>query len=449
MGELQRLTGFALIFKILVPEIKNSRKQGELGLFKIIRENHLISTIFTIKGNPKACLYTEPLWGIPYNLFVPFATLYMHALGVTDWQIGLLLTVGMLLQGLAAVLGGIITDKFGRRNVTLYVDFLSWSLPCLIWMLAQNFWWFLAAAVFNSLWQVTNTSWQCLLVEDCEAKALVNVFTWINVAGLLAVFFAPLSVLFVSEISLIPTVRILYALAFISMTAKFIILYFYSTETLQGKKRMEETKHQSIWSLLKGYRAVFMKLVASRQMLLILSIFVLINISLISINSFFSLYITQNLGIPDRYVALFPIGRAVIMLLFIFIFQSGINLMKFRPVMLWGFIIYMASHVMLLLAKNGGSILIIAYTILEAAAYALVIPRRDSLGALFIDKEDRARVMSLISLIMLGLSSPFGSLIGWLSSVNRQYPFILNIVIFAVLTVIVATSREIARHDSD
>lgn len=412
-----------------------------------LRDNHLISTLFEIKGNPKACLLTEPLWGIPYNLFIPFATLYMYALGVKDGQIGLLLTIGMVLQVLSAVFGGIITDKFGRRKVTFLVDFISWSIPALIWMFAQNFWWFLAAAVFNSLWLVTSTSWQCLLVEDCNPKQLVNVYTWVNIAGLLAVFFAPLSALFVSKFSLVPTVRMLYAFAFLSMSAKFIILYIFSTETEQGVKRMEETKHLSIWSLLVGYKDVFQKLVSSRQMMLILTIFILINISGIPVNNFFSLYITQNLGIPDRYVALFPIGRAAIMLLFTFIFQSSINLLKFGPVMLWGFLIYIASHVMLLLAQPKSSILIIGYTVLEAAAYALVIPRRDSLGALFIDKEDRARVMSLIFVIMLAVSSPFGSLIGWLSSINRQYPFILNIIIFAIIALIVSTSKAIAQHD--
>jgi MFS family permease len=416
-------------------------------LIRKLRDNHLISTLFEIKGNPKACLLTEPLWGIPYNLYIPFVTLYMYALGVKDGQIGLLLTIGMVLQVVSSVFGGIITDKFGRRRVTFLVDFISWSVPLLIWMFAQNFWWFLAATVFNSLWLVTNTSWQCLLVEDCDPKQLVNVYTWVNIAGLLAVFIAPLSALLVSEFSLVPTVRILYAFAFLSMSAKFIILYIFSTETEQGIKRMEETKHQSIWFLLVGYKEVFQKLVSSRQMRLILAIFILINISGISINNFFSLYITQNLGIPDRYVALFPIGRAAIMLLFTFILQSGINLLKFRPVMLWGFLIYIASHILLLLARPNSSLLIIGYTILEAAAYALVIPRRDSLGALFIDKEDRARVMSLIFVIMLAVSSPFGSLIGWLSSMNRQYPFILNIIIFAIIALIVSTSKAIVQHD--
>ena len=412
-----------------------------------LRHNNLISSIFEIKGNPKACLFTEPLWGIPYNLYIPFATVYMYALGVRDEQIGLLLTIGMLLQVLSAIFGGVITDKFGRRRVTFIVDVACWSVPCLIWTFSQNFWWFLVAAIFNSLFQITSISWQCLLVEDCDPKQLVNVYTWVNVAGLLAVFFAPLSVLIISKTSLVTAVRVLYAFAFLSMSAKFIILYLFSTETEQGKKRMEETKHQSIWSLLVGYREVFHKLFTSREMMLVLAIFVLVNISSITINNFFSLYITEDLGVPDKYVALLPIGRAAIMLLFVFIFQSRINMFEFKPVLLCGLLVYIASHVILLMARTNCSYLIIGYVILEAVAFALIMPRRDSLGALFIDRGDRARVMSVIFVIMLAISSPFGTVIGWLSSINRQYPFILNIAIFAVTAIIVTTSKAKVQQD--
>lgn len=412
-----------------------------------IRNNPLVSTLFEIKGNPKSCLLTEPLWGIPFNLYAPFVTLFMYALGVNDRQIGLLLSIGMILQVFSGALGGIVTDKFGRRKVTFLVDLLAWSVPVLIWMTAQNFWWFLVAVCFNSLFQITNTSWQCLLVEDCDPKFLVNLYTWINISGLLAVFFAPLSAIFVSRYSLVTTIRVLYAVAFVSMTAKFLILYFYSTETRQGQKRMVETRHQSIWHLFVGYREVFRKMAASRQMVLVLAIFVLINIASIPVGNFFSLYITQNLGIPEKYVALFPIGRAIVMLLFIFVFQATINRFKYRPVLLWGILLYSLSHVMLLLARPGNGFFIVAYTILEATAFALVIPRRDALGALFIDKEDRARVMSLIVVVMLAISSPFGSLFGWLSSLDRRYPFILNLVIFAIIALIVSTSKAIAEHD--
>ena len=36
-----------------------------------MKEQHpsILHTIRTLKGNERACLWTEPLWGIPYSLF--------------------------------------------------------------------------------------------------------------------------------------------------------------------------------------------------------------------------------------------------------------------------------------------------------------------------------------------------------------------------------------------
>ena len=36
------------------------------------------------KGNARACLMMEPLWGIPYNLFITYTSVYMAALGVLN-----------------------------------------------------------------------------------------------------------------------------------------------------------------------------------------------------------------------------------------------------------------------------------------------------------------------------------------------------------------------------
>ena len=49
-------------------------------MLKRIARNPLIDLLVHLKGNERACLWTEPLWGIPYNLYVPFVSVYMAAL---------------------------------------------------------------------------------------------------------------------------------------------------------------------------------------------------------------------------------------------------------------------------------------------------------------------------------------------------------------------------------
>ena len=68
-------------------------------LFPSIARHPFISALTGLKGNPRACVYTEPLWGIPFNLYGPYVTLYMYALGLGDSRIGLVISIGTVCAG--------------------------------------------------------------------------------------------------------------------------------------------------------------------------------------------------------------------------------------------------------------------------------------------------------------------------------------------------------------
>lgn len=410
-------------------------------------KHNLFRSLLALKGNQRACVYTEPLWGIPYNLYSPYATLFMVALGVTDQQIGFLLSIGAVFQVIAALLGGILCDKLGRRKTTAIFDILSWSVPCLIWMFSQNFWWFFAAAVVNGMWKITDNAWNCLLVEDAREDDLVDIYTWINVSGLLAVFFAPISAILINKLTLVPTMRILYFVTFVMMTSKFLILYFASRETRQGKIRMEETKNISMGKMLLEYKDVFLQVIKSAQTRFIIIIYALINVSAMVTGSFFSLYITENLNISQEFVSIFPMIRAAFMLAFIFTVQNFFNKLRYRPIMIASLVLYIASHVALLVAPVGNLWLVLGYTLFEAFACALFSPRRDALMVIFIDAQERSRIQSLLYVVTMAITTPFGWLIGQLSAMDRRLPFILNIIIFAVIAVLVLVSRELKKQD--
>ncbi|MDR0708925.1 MAG: MFS transporter, partial [Spirochaetaceae bacterium] len=91
----------------------------------------MITTLVELRGNPRACVYTEPLWGLSMNLCLPYASVYMLALGLKDADVGFIASAGMLTQVIFGFLGGVITDKLGRRKTTAIFDFIAWSIPCL------------------------------------------------------------------------------------------------------------------------------------------------------------------------------------------------------------------------------------------------------------------------------------------------------------------------------
>lgn len=72
----------------------------------------LVDTLVTAKGNPRTCLYNEPLWGIPYNLYAPFATVCMSKLGLPDAQVGIIASIAVVSQFVFAILSGVLTDRY-------------------------------------------------------------------------------------------------------------------------------------------------------------------------------------------------------------------------------------------------------------------------------------------------------------------------------------------------
>lgn len=408
--------------------------------------NHVLAQTFReLKGNPKWSICTEPLWFIPYSLFMPFQTLYMRKLGLSSVEIGATVTVGFILQMFCALIGGVITDKMGRRKATVIFDTLGWTVPCLIWAFSQNFWWFLAAAAVNAAFQITNTSWNCLFIEDCPPKHITNAFTLIQMCGMLSVFFSPLAVILVGKYDVVPVMRWLYFIAALSMLAKFLLLYHFGGETQVGKKRMEETKNLSYFSMMKGYGTVFLTMIKSGKMRLVVYLMALTNIIQIATTNFFSLYVTEKIHLSDELVAVFPVLRTLVMLAFVIGLQNLFQKLRMKVSFLVGFLMYIASHLLLLLTPEKNLLLVMGYTILEAAAYAVIIPRKDALMAHYVEPKERSRIYALYNVLMIGISVPFGSLIGWMFEVNPGLPFLFNIALFGLCILLTMGSRDLSR----
>ena len=79
-----------------------------------MKHHPLVKTLVGLRGNVRGCVYTEPLWGIPFNLYAPYVSVYMLTLGLSDSRIGLVTTIGLAFQVVWTMLSGAITDKLGR-----------------------------------------------------------------------------------------------------------------------------------------------------------------------------------------------------------------------------------------------------------------------------------------------------------------------------------------------
>ena len=408
-----------------------------------LRRNALLDVLFSLKGNPRACIWVEPLWGIPYTLYLPYVTLFMTAIGLSYAEVGYITSITMVSQMVCAVLSGVLTDKLGRRKCTVIFDTLSWSVPELLWMLSQNFTWFAVAAVFNGMWRITENSWYLLLIEDAEKDQAIALNSLSQIMGLIAAFVAPLSKFAVDAFGVVPTMRVLYGFACVSMTAKFWILYYWGTETRNGLRRMEATKNQSIFKMLWECKDIYLRIIREKRMLLTLAILSLYMLVTTLNGNYWSLYICDVLGIREGDVSLFVTFKSLVTMCCSFLLVAKIRYQSIRWPMLASLAAFALSQALLLIPLGPVRVPALVLSVaLEAIAVAVLGPVTGSLVFINAEEDERARIVGMVYATVALVVSLFPSLVGMLAQRSLRFPFYVNLGLFAVLAVLaIAISR--------
>lgn len=397
---------------------------------KFLMKHPLLQTLVGLKGNPRACVYTEPMWGLSMNLCLPYASVYMLAFGLSDIQIGIVSSIYMFSQMIFAFLSGAIIDKMGRRKSTALFDFIAWSLPCLIWASSQGFWFFVVAALLNGTMKITTVSWDCLLVEDAPKDKITQIYSWVLITGNLSALFAPIASILVSRLTLVPAIRILYINAFVIMTLKIFILYKLSTETAVGKIRQEATKDKSWAEILSGYKNAVRSIKSSRGTKFAIVISIFVEIVYMIGSTFWQIIASRRIGVPDALLPIFPMAKSIISILLFFTVISNINQKKLKWPLYGGFISSIIACLLLIFIKDVGTmgyVILGLSLIFEALGGAVLATLRESLVAIHVNPVERSSVMALLQTTVMLVSVPFGYIAGVLSDISRMLPFVLNI----------------------
>ena len=417
-------------------------------LKRMMLKNPMLASLAGMKGNARACLWPEPLWGVPYNLYLPYASLFMAALGLSPAEIGYVASINIVAQVIFSTLSGVITDKLGRRWTTFIFDTLSWSVPEFLWMLSQDFTWFAAAAVFNGAWRVTENSWTLLLIDDMEQEEIVPAFALTQMLGLLSAFFAPLSKFAIDAFGLVPTMRVLYGITFVSMTIKFILVQKFTTETQIGRRRMAATKGKSIFRLLYECKDVYIQTVMSKRMMLTFGIFASYSLVTTLTNNYWALLVCQELGVAAGDVVFFTTLKSLVTLICVLFLIPRISAMPTKYPMITGFGMHILSMALLCFAPRGsaGVVMLLLSTLLEAVALSVLSPMTGSLVFVNAAEEERARVCGLIYGTISLLTAVFPSLIGQMAERSLRLPFVVCMCLFAFAAVLVIPLSRLPAH---
>ena len=405
-----------------------------------------------LKGNPRACVYTEPLWGLSMNLCMPYLSIYMLALGLSDTRIGFIVTITMISQIFCSLFSGPITDKMGRRKSTAIFDMIAWCIPCLIWWRAEGFWFFLAAAVINGAVGIVQNSWTCLLIEDAEKKQVTRIFSVVIACAQFSAFFAPISALLISRLTLVPAIRILFLNGFILMFVKILVLYFASTETAIGRMRMQETRDKSIFRLVGGYGEILKMIFRSKGIVFSIIIAALAGIVGMLNGTFWQIIVNKKLLVPESILPFFMVLRSVLAIVFLFFVIPRLSRGVLKLPLVLAFLSYFVGQGLLVLVPAEGMLkypLLCLSLAFDGFGLAMLGMLSESLIALYIDPAERARIMAVRFLVILLATAPFGWIGGFLSDISRNLPFILNLIFLAAGVLVTIIYYRYADHSAE
>lgn len=187
------------------------------------------------RGNAFVCLSFLPFWSVSYSLSFFYLSFYFREWGVSDSQLGLLVTVGAGASIVFSILAAPLVDRMGRRRATLVFDIAGTSIPFLLYAIRGDFPFALAGTVLSNSSRVMNVSYILLMSEDTaesEKSRAFNAFNIINIASGLLV---PLAGGFVASRGIVAAERSILLASAILVALSTIGQYRFTEETATGK----------------------------------------------------------------------------------------------------------------------------------------------------------------------------------------------------------------------
>jgi len=321
------------------------------------------------------------------TMIFPFFALYVtQKFNVGMTQAGVLLAIFSVAGLVGSMVGGALTDKFGRRGMVLFGLVFSALSSVSMGLVNELSHFYLLAIVVGSLSNIAGPAHQAMVADILPEEKRTEGFGILRVAANLAWIFGPMIGGLVAGKS--------YLMLFILDAITSLIVAFIVFRSIPETKPQEpETEHKkTLAQTFVGYRVVLV----DRLYLAYLLVSMLMLIAYQQMYHTLSVYLRDSHGIPERgYGALLSIDAALVVLLQFWVTRR----IQDRPPMVMmavGTALYMVGLAMF--GFVSAYWLFIVAILLLTFGEMVVMPISQALAARFAPEDMRGRYMAFYSL---------------------------------------------------
>jgi MFS family permease len=152
-------------------------------------------------------------------------------------------------------------------------------------------------------------------------------------------------------------------------------------------------------------------------------------------STFWQVIVSVKLQVPDTLLPILPMIKSLVAIFFLFVVMPRFSKGLLKLPLVVGFGCYLLGQCLLILVPVHS---VLKYPLLAVSltfdgfGYGTLNTLAESLVALHVDKAERARVMALQHMIIMACTAPFGYIGGWLSGMDKNLPFALDIFLLAL-----------------
>ena len=361
----------------------------------------------------------------------------MKSQGVTDVQIGFLISLNFIVGTIMALFAGVMVDKIGRRRTTILFGLISWPGSALLNFFAHSFWMFALAQIVCAFSKISDIGWQLILIEDADDEQRLTSFNMFGIIDILAGFFTPIAGIIVGNLELVKAERGFLLFGAICMFVMIIHRHFKFHETDMGRLAVERSRTVSYWGTLKNSLTQMKTVVTSHNHKLscVLVIIVLFSayqpIGAYS-SLYFAPYLTDVVGLDAAMISVLGIVNSLFMLaVYLFAVPAMSRFNKLFSLTV-GLGIQIASMLLRMFLPAGS----IAWTVVSVALFSvgfgLCRPFLDALMAEASPEKERSGIYALKNVLISLASALAGSLSGFLYRLSPKSIYLASLILLAV-----------------
>lgn len=387
-----------------------------------------------VRGNLLVLIIGYAIFRFTYSLHSPFQSLYMRALGAGPFLIGLMSSLGSVVLALVSIPGAHIADKYGRKAIIANFTYGA-ALAYLFYVFAPDWRFILVAIVVSNLSHIYHPALEAMEADSMPPDRRGVGYAFVNVLPLIvAVFSAPMGGLLVERMGLVPGMRIIYGVVFVSVVVVAITRTLFLKETLENPegldlKGLQYSFKEAAGSILEAWSLM------SKDFFLFTAVMLISAFESPLFDVYLPLYASDVVGVSGLRWGLMNAAYLITTLVVGIPLGNIVDRMGRKRSILLGYLF--STPVIAFLIVSRGFLQMLAVNVLFAVGQAVMFPAFSALRADLIPRDKRGRVMGVSGILRTLATVPSAALFGLLYQMDPALPYILGIALEVVAVLIV------------